>query len=106
VPSDLTRSGVFFMGPDLIVGVDGAHAQSLDGLTLVAGTPVAVFEPNGSIRDVGAIRLGDGKAPRANIFEIRIEPEATARIERRKWIYGEGGSDAFLPSGGGTWTWY
>ena len=34
-------------------------------------------------------------------------PMATARIELRKWTYGEGGDpDAFLPSGGGAWTWY
>jgi prepilin-type N-terminal cleavage/methylation domain-containing protein len=108
VPGDLSRTGVNFMGPDLIVAVDGAPAQSVDGLTPVAGgARVAVFEPGGSIRDVGAIRLGDGKTPEANVFEVRVEPEATARIELRKWIYGDGGDpDAFLPSGGGAWTWY
>jgi prepilin-type N-terminal cleavage/methylation domain-containing protein len=108
VPGDLSRSAVFFMGPDLIVGTEGAPAQSIDGLTPVGGgARAAVFEPGGSIRDVGAIRVGDGKTPEANVFEIRVEPEATARIELRKWIYGEGGDpDAFLPSGGGTWTWY
>jgi len=110
VPGDMSQSGVYFMGPDLVMATPGAPAESIEGLTSAGGPyRVAVFEPNGSIRDLGAFRFGDGKTPRANIFEVRIEPAATARIEIRKWIYGGaggGGADVFLPAGGGTWTWY
>jgi hypothetical protein len=110
VPGDMSQSGVYFMGPDLVMATPGAPAQSVDGLTSVGGPyRAAVFDPDGSIRDLGAFRFCDGKSPRANIFEIRIEPEATARIEVRKWIYGgpDGlGTDTFLSAGGGTWTWY
>lgn len=43
---------------------------------------VAIFDPNGSIRDTGAVRFGD---LRGNFLEIRVEPAATARVQMRKW---------------------
>jgi type II secretory pathway pseudopilin PulG len=42
----------------------------------------AIFDPNGSIRDTGAIRFGD---QRGNFLEIRVTPAATARVQMRKW---------------------
>jgi type II secretory pathway pseudopilin PulG len=43
---------------------------------------IAIFQPNGSILNTGAIRFGDN---RNNYLEIRVEPAATARIQIRKW---------------------
>ena len=100
--------GVFLMGEDLVEGTQAAPALSIDGLTPVAGGPfaVAVFEPDGSIRDLGAFRLADGKSPRANLFEVRIEPRATARIEVRKYVYDGPNGDDYYPQGGNVWEWY
>jgi prepilin-type N-terminal cleavage/methylation domain-containing protein len=109
VPADLSASAVYYMGPDLIQGTSSLPGQSVDGLTPAGTMKVFVFEPDGSIRDVGAFRLADAKTPEANIFEVRVEPAATARIEIRKFLYGgvDGlGSDAFFPAGGGVWKWY
>ena len=57
-----------------------------DGLTTVdnGGTDedVAIFNPDGSITAVGAVRVGDG---RDNFFEIRIAPQGTARVRIAKW---------------------
>lgn len=43
---------------------------------------IAIFQPNGSILNTGAIRFGDS---RDNYLEVRVDPAATARIEIRKW---------------------
>lgn len=58
--------------------------DTMDELTPAeAGLPnVAVLEIDGRVRNRGAIRLGDD---RANFFEVRISPEATARIQIRKY---------------------
>jgi prepilin-type N-terminal cleavage/methylation domain-containing protein len=62
----------------------------------------AVFLPNGSIRDEGAVRFGD---TRGNFLEAQVAPAATARIEVRKWDpddaewYGRN-------EGGKPWKWY
>jgi len=60
----------------------GDPAERVDGFTAAGGENVAVFDPNGSIRDLGAIRFGD---QRGNFLEVRIEPAATARVQVRKW---------------------
>ncbi len=44
--------------------------------------PLAVFLPNGSIEDPGAIRLAD---PFGNFLEVAVEPAATARVRVRKY---------------------
>ncbi len=90
-------------GPNMVDGL------SVDG----DGDRVAVFESDGSIRDVGAFRIGDNAE--RNFFEIRIEPAATARVELRKWYvnppFGTGTS-AFYPrgldvdTGKNLWKWY
>jgi prepilin-type N-terminal cleavage/methylation domain-containing protein len=43
---------------------------------------IAIFQPNGSILNTGAIRFGDN---RGNFLEVRVDPAATARIQIRKW---------------------
>ena len=66
--------------------------DAFDDLTTVSppdgDEQVAVFAPDGSIADIGAFRMGDA---RGNFFEVRIEPQATARIQVRK--YDEGADD-------------
>lgn len=52
------------------------------------GTNIAVFDPDGSVRDVGAIRFADAKD--ANFLEVNVEPQATGRVEVRKWNDDEG----------------
>lgn len=59
----------------------------------------AVFQANGSVEDLGAIRFGD---QRGNFFEARIEPAASARVSLRKW---DGANWLAQGQGGKTWTW-
>jgi hypothetical protein len=74
---------------------------------------VAVFEPDGSVRDAGGIRISDGKNP-ANVFEVRIDPPATARVEILKFVYGDNRGinpelaphGSWFGQGGNMWEWY
>jgi type II secretory pathway pseudopilin PulG len=43
---------------------------------------VAIFLADGSITDIGAVRLGDA---RDNFFELRVAPQGTARVQARMW---------------------
>ena len=72
-------AGISFAAPD---GTDDAKVA--DGFLDVtwSGTDVAVFDSDGSVRVVGAFRTGDLEG---NFLEIRVEPQATARVEIRKW---------------------
>ena len=54
----------------------------IQGFTAAGGEFVAVFDPNGSIRDIGAVRFAD---QRGNFLEVRVTPAATARVQMRKW---------------------
>ena len=89
-------SGVSFAAHD---GTDDAKVA--DGFLAVpwSGTDVAVFDSDGSVRVVGAFRTGDLEG---NYLEIRVEPQATARVEIRKWDGAE-----YLTQGekGKTWKW-
>lgn len=55
---------------------------ALDGLTLQGGQRQAVYLPDGSIADVGAVRLADDQG---HFREIRIEPQVTPRVQIRHW---------------------
>lgn len=57
-------------------------AERIDGFTPAGAEFVAVFDPNGSMRNTGAIRFGD---LRGNFLEVRVEPAATARVQVLKW---------------------
>jgi prepilin-type N-terminal cleavage/methylation domain-containing protein len=111
---------IFLMGPDGVAATDEDAAQALDGFTtIVSADPdvpdahIAVFQPDGSIRDQGGFRISDGKSP-ANVFEVRVEPPATARMEILKYVYGN--EDGIRPGsapvgswfgqGGNMWEWY
>ena len=111
---------IFLMGPDGVAATDEDPGQSLEGLTTIpSGDPdvpdarIAVFQPDGSIRDQGGFRISDGKNP-ANVFEVRIEPPATARMEILKYVYGDvrgvnpGASPvgSWFGQGGNMWEWY
>lgn len=73
---------VAFQGPD--DGEEGADA--VNGFTVNpedGSLPnQAVFNPDGSIEDPGGFRLAD---PKGNILEVRVAPQATARVELRKY---------------------
>lgn len=79
-----------------------------------AGLPnIAVFDPNGSIRNPGRFELGDRDG---NFIEVRAEPQATARISLWKLNRGDNlyyeRANREPVSGGGagsgqkTWEWY
>jgi type II secretory pathway pseudopilin PulG len=89
-------AGISFAAHD---GTDDAKVA--DGFQDVpwSGTDVAIFESDGSVRVVGAFRTGDLEG---NFLEVRVEPQATARVEVRKWDGAE-----YLAQGekGKTWKW-
>ena len=64
-----------------------------------SGTNVAVFNSDGSVSKVGAFHTGDLDK---NFLEIRVDPQATARVEVLKWDGAE-----YLAQGdkGKTWKW-
>jgi len=76
-PSHLT-----FAGP--VGGEEGA--DTVDGFTLNPEDNSlprqAVFNPDGSIAAAGGFRFADIKG---NVLEVRVAPQATARIELRKF---------------------
>jgi prepilin-type N-terminal cleavage/methylation domain-containing protein len=120
LPGSGGNLGVYMMGPDGVVGTESAPGQSLEGLTTIPGggsdpdLHLAVFEPDGSVRDPGGIRISDGKTPSANVFEVRIDPPATARVEMLKFVYNDprglqhAGEPAgsWFSQGGNNWEWY
>ncbi len=100
---------VHLMGPNQVRGTPEDPSESVLGLTPIGGESalrVAVFLPDGSIRDAGAFRLADGKQPQPNVLEVRVEPAATARVEIRKYLFAGTNGAGFYSSGGGTWQWY
>lgn len=90
-------AGVSFMRYDESTDPDHVADGFLD--VTWSGTDVAVFESDGSVRVVGAFRTGDLEG---NFLEIRVEPQATARVQIRKWD-----GDEYLAQGekGETWKW-
>lgn len=74
---------------DLPVGVELQAPGALDlidGFTTVDNggidEQVAIFQSDGSITDIGGLRLGDA---RDNFFEVRVAPLGTARVRVLKW---------------------
>jgi type II secretory pathway pseudopilin PulG len=104
VPGDGGQTGIYFMGPNGTVGTASAPAESVEGLTPVTGFnyKVIVFDPDGSVRNPGAVRIADSRTPR-NVLEVRVAPQATARVEVRKYVYAD---LAFRAFGAGLWEWY
>lgn len=112
VPEAGSQIAFYPMGPDGVEGTPDDAARAIVGFTDVDGDRVAIFRADGSIDAPGAIRFADGKQPRPNVFEVRVAPRSTARIEIRKFIHEDlngfdselGGS--WFPRGGGKWKWY
>lgn len=75
-------AGVSWGGPP---DAGPAHAAIVLGFTTI-GTDeteqVAIFEPDGTIQDIGAFRFGD---QRGNYMAIEIAPAATGRVRLLKW---------------------
>ena len=73
----------------------------VSGFTVLPAEPWngAVFQADGSVQDLGAIRFGD---QRGNYLEASVDRAATARISLRKW----NGTDWLEQGRGGeTWVW-
>lgn len=105
VPTDLD---VYFWGP---ADSDPEGADTIDGFTATPHGQVAVFLPNGSVRNPGAFRFGD---KHGNFLEVRIVTAATAKSEVFKWNPDPswGGKAGWFPQGRHTssnkplWEWY
>ena len=98
-------TGITFLAPPNLTDKD-----SVEGLTVdPAGAglpPVAVFQHDGSVTDLGAFRFGDQTQ---NFLEVRVDPAATARIEVRKCRKCEDAKDTSdwyaTGDGGEAWKW-
>ena len=105
-----TESEVHFWGPD---DSDPYGSDAIRDLTEIDdGENSYVFEPDGSIRDVGALRIGD---ERGNYFELSAQPKSTGRVQVLKYNADPawtGGTEGFYPagnhasSGDPLWVWY
>lgn len=116
LPGSGGARGVYLMGPDNVLGTVDDPAMALEGLTVITGSPdlhVVVFQPDGSVRQPGGIRISDGKTP-ANVFEVRIDPPATARVELLKFVFNDARGlthlgeppGSWFSQGGNNWEWY
>jgi prepilin-type N-terminal cleavage/methylation domain-containing protein len=73
--------GVHFLAPPNLQG-----NASVGGLSADPGggaANVAIFQPDGSIQDIGGFRFGDDVG---NFLEVWVSPSATARIEVHKCL--------------------
>jgi prepilin-type N-terminal cleavage/methylation domain-containing protein len=97
---DSDRDGAFDpTGTDYVLGrlplpanlafkdpVGNTGVDSIDGFTPVGAENWAVFQPDGSVANQGAFRIGD---VRDNFLEVRVAPAATARVTLHKWQNGK-----------------
>jgi prepilin-type N-terminal cleavage/methylation domain-containing protein len=104
-----TESEVHFWGPD---DSDPYGGDAIRGLTAIDDAENSyVFEPDGSVRTVGALRIGDD---RGNYFELAAAPKSTGRVQMLKYNADPawtGGSEGFYPAGNASsgeplWVWY
>ena len=72
------------------------------GFTDIGSEDVAIMDPDGSIRDIGAFRFGDD---RGNYLQIEVAPTATARVTLKKWNPDES-KWMEQEEEGKKWTWY
>lgn len=86
--------------------------EVIDGLTATnAALNAVVFQPDGSARDSGAIRLADA---RQNFFEIRVAPRSSGKVQVLKYHPSPpwGDDEGFFPRGrhpaseSPMWEWY
>ncbi|MFL6193425.1 MAG: Tfp pilus assembly protein FimT/FimU [Thermoanaerobaculia bacterium] len=74
-------NGVRFMAPPDLEGKDSLSNTLSENPADSSAARMAIFESNGSVRDIGGIRFGDDLG---NFLEVWVEPAATARIEIHK----------------------
>ena len=100
-------SRVHLLGPANVTGKDAVVKFSADP----GGGEVSVakFLGDGSVDDLGTIRMGDESG---NFLEVRVSPKATARVEVRKCLACTAASNAFDSTdwyangdNGKAWTW-
>jgi prepilin-type N-terminal cleavage/methylation domain-containing protein len=91
---------VFFKNP--AGAVDKASVEGFSANAEDSSMPnIARFRSDGSILALGAYRFADDSD---NYLEVRVEPEATARVEVRKW--NEARNDWFANGvNGEAWSW-
>jgi prepilin-type N-terminal cleavage/methylation domain-containing protein len=96
--------GTHLLAPPNLTGKDSVGLLSADPAGGAA--KVAIFQPDGSIQDIGGFHFGDDNG---NFLEVWVAPQATARIEVHKCRVC---SDAMertdwyaAGDGGEAWTW-
>ncbi|HSG41198.1 MAG TPA: GspH/FimT family protein [Thermoanaerobaculia bacterium] len=72
--------GVDFVAPPDLEGADSVAGFTVDD---DGGPNEAVFLRDGSIRNTGAFRFAD---EHGNFLQVRVEPQATARVELQKCL--------------------
>ena len=85
---------------DLLRLAGPGSAAAVDGFTVVGSERKAIFDPDGSIRAIGAIRIADD---RGNFLEMRVSPRATGRVALYKW---DGSAWRANGEGGHSWIWH
>ncbi len=92
-------AGVSWGGPP---GSGPANEAIVLGFTTVGTEQVGIFEPDGTIQDIGAFRFGD---QRGNYLAIEIAPAATGRVVLLKWD-AEDGKWREQGEEGKKWQWF
>lgn len=87
--------------PPTVTLVGPSNSPGVVGLTDVDGTPRAIFDPDGTIRDTGSFHLAD---IRGNYLEVRIAPHATGRVALYKFDE-ETSAWRANGEGGHSWAW-
>lgn len=89
------------VGPALFFGCASVPAVGPDATDLDEDPDCFVLLPDGSVAETGVMRFSD---PRGNCLEVQVEPQATARVQVRKW---DEADQRFYArnEGGKAWTW-
>lgn len=120
LPSSVLPGRVWFWGAE---DASPGGAGMVEGFTPApddpAANPLIVFDPDGSVRDAGALRIGSGAWPRdgagwadreRNFLEVRVVVASTGRIEVRKWLPGAPATASYQPllhgDDGPNWIWF
>lgn len=93
-------NGVYQIANTVRFGGPAADADAVTGFTTVSGRTVALFRPDGSLADPGAIRLRDVEGD--DFLEVRVIAPATGLARLRKW---DGSTWKENGEGGESWSW-